>query len=66
MPEYKADSELSSHNVASWNGKNIYQINRYPNMQMVLGVGNTSGVTVNQGTQTSSTGTGENGQYDGE
>ena len=46
MPKYQKDTDLSSHNVGSWNGRNLYQINRYPNLQMITGIGNTSASTV--------------------
>lgn len=32
MPNYVAPAGLESKNVASWNGRNIYQVNRYPNL----------------------------------
>lgn len=65
MPAYHADTDLQSSNVASWNGRNIYQINRYPNMQMVVGSSTTTGgQNVNQ-TSSSGSNSGEN-EHDGE
>lgn len=47
MPDYQKETEMSSRNIGSWNGRNLYQVNRYPNAQMIIG-GNTSTV-INSG-----------------
>lgn len=71
MPEYHADTDLASDKVASWNGRNIYQINRYPNMQMVVGSSTTNaGQNINGGNNNNNnnnagSNSGEN-EHDGE
>ena len=45
MPEYLPDRSLESKTVASWNGRNIYQVNRYPNLGHVVGASTTGTTT---------------------
>ena len=69
MPTYHADSELESDKVGTWNGRNVYQVNRYPNMQMVVGSSVSGGQNINQGggsnNNNNTNNSGEN-EHDGE